>query len=175
MEFDDCEVDDLGSSKKPKKRNGCTKGKRFEREIVKRLTERFGQGFSRSIGSGNRWGQVANLPEHAKQTLTGDICCPQGFLWVFECKGGYSDIDLHTFFKGNKRFDEFLTQAEEDGDRLNKKPVVIWKKDRKEILAAFKQDDLFIDFKYQFIYRNWVIVALEDFLKLDDRCFIQNP
>lgn len=175
MDFNNYEVDDLGPIKKPsKKRNGCTKGKRFEREIVKKLISRFGEGFSRSVGSGNRWSQVANLPEHAKQTLTGDICCPQGFLWVFECKGGYAEIDLHSFFKGHKKFDEFLQQAEDDGQRLNKKPVVIWKKDRKETIAAFKQEDLFVEFKYSFNYRNWVIVSLEDFLALDDRCFIHN-
>jgi hypothetical protein len=170
----DFEADDIESVKKVKKRNGCTKGKRFEREIVKILTARFGEGFSRSIGSGNRWGQVANLPEHAKLTLTGDICCPEGFLWVFECKGGYADVDVHSFFKGNKKFDEFLKQAEDDGKRLNKLPAVIWKKDRKEIIAAFKNDDLFVDFKYSFNYRNWVIVSLDDFLALDDRCFTQS-
>jgi len=174
FENDDLEIDDLSSKKASKKRNGCQKGKRFEREIVKILTKRFGSGFSRSIGSGNRWSQISNLPDHAKQTLTGDICCPQGFLWVFECKGGYSEIDVHSFFVGSKKFDEFLSQAEEDASRLNKKPLVIWKKDRKEIVAAFRDDDLFVEFQYKFYYRNWIIVSLNELLKLNDKCFIQN-
>lgn len=168
------DIEDLfdNNKKKTKRVNGSRKGKRFERQIVTKLINRFGDGFSRSLGSGNRWGQISNLPEHAKQTLTGDICCPEGFLWVFECKGGYSDIDIHSFFKGNKKFDEFLQQAEEDGKRLGKKPVAIWKKDRKETIAAFKNADLDHDFTYAFKYREWSIVSLDDFLKLNDTIFI---
>ena len=41
---------------KKRKANGKKKGDRCELQLVKVLTKRFGEGFSRSVGSGNRWG-----------------------------------------------------------------------------------------------------------------------
>ena len=65
------------------------------------LTDFFGCSFTRSIGSGNRWGQVV-LSEQAKQVFSGDICVPEGFKWVIECKGGYED-DMHLIIMINWR------------------------------------------------------------------------
>ena len=39
------------------------------------------------------------MPAHAKETLTGDICCPKGFRFVIESKGGYNKIDLNSMFE----------------------------------------------------------------------------
>src|SRR4051812_39447411 len=91
------EIDDLFNrdDKKKKKINSGNKGKNGERELCKLLTERFGQTFTRSVGSGNRWSQVANMPAHAIATYSGDLVPPsESFLWVIECKMGYPDIDL---------------------------------------------------------------------------------
>lgn len=174
-DFEGLDIEDIVNKKNTKKVNGNKKGKRTERQIVQKLKDRFGEGFSRSVGSGNRWAQTSYLPEHAKQTFTGDICCPEGFLWIFECKGGYSEIDIHNFFANpNAEFEGFLAQAENDGKTVNKKPVVIWKKDRKPILAIYKQSDLTHQFNPCMLYKDWCIVNFDDFLKLPDNIFIQN-
>ena len=93
--FADLEVEDiLEHHVKKKKVNGKQKGNRTELHLCKMLTKHFEEEFSRALGSGARTSQVAHLPEHAKKTLTGDICVPEGFKWVIECKGGYED-DMH--------------------------------------------------------------------------------
>src|SRR4051812_1913406 len=107
------EIEDITTNlNKKKKKNSGDKGKRTERNLIKILEQRFGPGFSRTIGSGNRWGQGVHLPKHAKDTFTGDIVCPEGFKWVFESKGGY-DIDFNSVFSGGSaELDSFIEQAE---------------------------------------------------------------
>lgn len=52
-------TDDLVKPKPARRRkaDGKRKGNRTELGPVKLLTRRFGSGFSRSVGSGNRWGR----------------------------------------------------------------------------------------------------------------------
>jgi hypothetical protein len=80
-ELDDFITDDLLTDKKKRKRkaDGKRKGNRVELDLVKVFNKRFGCGFSRSVGSGNRWGQVAHLPKHAQEVFSGDLIVPQGF------------------------------------------------------------------------------------------------
>ncbi len=78
-------------------------------ELVKVFNKRFGGGFSRSVGSGNRWGQVAYLPKHAQDVFSGDLIVPKRFKWLLESKGGYPDIDLNSVFVGgNSELNGFL-------------------------------------------------------------------
>ena len=92
----------------------CIK-KETERKQIRENLSRFKKEFSRSLGSGNRWSQIKNMPSHAKETLTGDLCCPEGFKFVIESKGGYSKIDLNGVFEnGNSELDSFMKQAEDD-------------------------------------------------------------
>lgn len=160
---------------KSKKVNGNKKGKRVEREIVGMLNDRFSylkETFSRSVGSGNRWGQVKNMPSHAKETLTGDICCPQGFRFVIESKGGYNKIDLNSMFEsGNTELDGFLEQVSDDSKRSGKPPLLVWKRDRKPWLAFVKTTDLQGDYDYKIIYRDWTAITVKDFLKLPNEYF----
>lgn len=160
----DLEVEDvLGDfGNKKKKINSKKKGNRVELELTKLLTAKFGKQFSRSIGSGNRGWQVANLPSHAKETLTGDICAPEDFKWVIECKGGYEDkIDLNGIFNGNACLDAFIKQSEHDAAESNgKRSLIIWKRSRKPFLAMAKiwcglPDACFIN------YRGWYIMELQ--------------
>ena len=169
----DYEVDDiLKNEKKPKKVNGNSKGKRTERSLANILNKRFTSGFSRTVGSGNRWAQVKNLPQHAKDTLTGDLCCPEGFKFVIESKGGYSKFDLNNIFdKGNSDLDEFIEQVSKYSERCEKKPLLIWKKNHKPWLAFVKSQDLEGEYKYKIIYRDWVIVPLKELLELPDSYF----
>lgn len=172
--MDDIEVDDLINIKARKKKiNSGNKGKRVERDLCKLLNERFHRPFSRSVGSGNRWSQ-ANLPSHAQQVFSGDLVCPENFLWVIEVKGGYDDIDLNSALEGgNAQIDQFLKQAAEESDRTGRKSMLLWKKDRKPWIVFLRTTDLPHEkWVYRLVYREWSAVALSDLLKLDDGFFM---
>jgi Holliday junction resolvase len=176
-DFENINVEDL-VNKKPakKKKNGCRKGKTVERQLCKILTDHFGVDFTRSVGSGNRWGQVT-LSETAKQVFTGDISVPEGFKWVIESKGGYEkDIDMNAVCDGGiTRLDSFIEQSLKDSEYCGRKPIVCWKRSRKpwlimillEDLAPFKEEI----FPYRIHYRDWLILNLDDLLKLTNRKF----
>ena len=170
---DDFIMDDL----KPKKKkvNGKKKGNRVELELSKILTARFGQGFSRSVGSGNRWGQKVQLSEQAKQVYSGDIVVPEGFRFTLESKGGYDGIDLNSaFVRGNSELDSFMDQAMADSRRSGRKPMLCWKRTRKPWLAFLLSTDLEgHEFKYSMKYGKWTGVALEHLLKLEDSFFLE--
>jgi hypothetical protein len=171
-------VDDVLMAKKKKKINTGRKGKRREREVAKVLNERFGGGFSRTIGSGNRTKQVTFLPKHAQDTFSGDLVTPENFAFTIESKGGYDDVDLVSAFDGgHSQIDEFLKQAEFDADGCNRKPMVVWKKSRKPHLGILKTLDLpHMNWPYRMAYREWSIVPFEELLKEPDSYwFTQNP
>lgn len=169
---DDYEIEDLSKSRK-KGINSGRKGKGAERELCKILAARFNKPFSRSVGSGNRWGQVSNLPQHAKQTFAGDICCPEEFKWVIESKCGYEeDIDLNSFDSGISRIDKFIKQSLNDSVLSGRNPIIIWKRKRKNWLCFLRSIDLPKNkYEYMIIYRDWVCISLEDLLRSDDSYF----
>jgi hypothetical protein len=183
---EDLEVEDI-FGKKPKKIKSGKKGKRVELELIKSLNERFADllasrpnagKFSRSVGSGNRWGQRVHLSKSASDTYSGDIVCPEGFLFVLESKGGYNDIDLCSAFSGKQaELDAFLKQVSDDSSRCGRKPLLLWKKDRKPRLAFLKTADLGGGvFDRMFRYGDWTAVLCDDLLSLpDDFFFSPNP
>lgn len=180
VDDDDFVVEDIlvKTTKKIKSKN---KGNRSELQIVHILNDRFQEfldlnpkigKFSRSVGSGNRWGQNVVLSENAKVIFSGDLCCPEGFKFVLESKSGYSDIDIISAFEGHcKGIDEFLKQVLNDAERVKKKPLLIWKKDRKCRIVALLSEDLNFNFKNYMIYKKWTILSLEELLKLPDEFF----
>lgn len=166
-------TEDVSKDKK-KKVDGGKKGKRVERDLCKKLTERFKMEFSRSIGSGNRWGQVANMPKHATETFSGDICCPENFKWVLESKGGYEDIiELgNVFGKGSKKLDEFLSQADDESKRCGRKPLLAWKRSHQPWLAFVHTKELGRKkFEQRLIYKEWSCITLDELLKFGDEFF----
>lgn len=192
-EKDDLEIDDIlgdlvskeNKQKKKKIRSG-DKGKGAEREIVHLLNERFAKilkehpkwgEFSRSVGSGNRWGQQVALSETSLQIYAGDITCPETFLWVIESKKGYNDADLCSCFGGKcQELDGFLKQVSDDASRTGRRPLLIWKKDRKERVAFIKQAHLpfpFIDLRKTtaLLYKEWVAIPLPLLLESPDDVF----
>ena len=184
MDYDDLDVEDVtgNANKKAKVKSGA-KGKSAERDIVHILNNHFeallaknpawGK-FSRSVGSGNRWGQKVDLPQHAKDTFTGDLCTPQNFLWVIESKKGYNDIDLCTAFSGKcTELDDFLKQVTDDSGRCGRKPMLLWKKDRKPRLAFMRKEDntTFNVMRYYFVYGEWVGMTLDELLAIKENRF----
>jgi hypothetical protein len=168
--------EDEGRNKKKRKADGKKKGSRTELELVKLFTERFGEGFSRSIGSGNRWGQVTYLPKHAQEVFSGDLVVPKRFQWVLESKGGYDGIDLNSVFvRGNSELDGFLDQVTKDSKRCARKPMLCWKRDRKPWLAFVHTKELRgHTFQYRLIYKQWSAVDLKALLKLPDDFFFES-
>lgn len=176
-DFDDFISDDIVNKKKIKKKvNGKKKGSRTELDLSKILTERFGQSFSRSVGSGNRWAQVDHLPKHAREVFSGDLVVPKTFKFVIESKGGYDAIDMNSIFmRGNSELDSFLEQATQDSRRCGRKPMMCWKKTRKPWLAFLLTEELAgHEFKYSIKYGKWTGVALEHLLKLEDSFFLHD-
>jgi len=178
---DDQEVEDI-FDKKPKKIKSGKKGKRVELELIKSLNERFRETlksrpscgtFSRSVGSGNRWGQKVHLSKAASDTYSGDIVCPEGFLFVLESKGGYNDIDLCTAFSGkHAELDAFLKQVSDDSARCGRKPLLLWKKDRKPRIAFLLTSDFEGgEFPTMMRYGPWTAVLCDDLLSLPDEFF----
>lgn len=170
------EIDDILKPTRKKGVNSSGKGKRVERLLAKVLNDKFGGGFSRSVGSGNRWGQVSQLPKHAQDVFEGDLVAPANFILTLECKGGYDHIDLNSIFEsGNSEVDSFLKQAEDQGNRTGKKPLLVWKKDRKPWLAFVKTKDLpTIEWEFCLTYRNWSAVSFEKLLNCDRSFFFRD-
>jgi len=182
----DLEIDDLLKEPKNKKIKSGLKGKSAERDLVKILNIRFakiiaehpkGGAFSRSVGSGSRWGQRVVLSESASQIYAGDLTCPECFNFVIESKKGYNDIDLITAFTGKcGDLDEFLKQVKTDAERVKRKPLLIWKKDRKPALVFLKAAPGEIQIKLInegvnpvfMTYLEWHVFRLDDLLKLPD-------
>ena len=177
MNEKDLEIEDiLDGVNEKKKVNGKSKGNRTELNLCKLLGKQFDDEFSKAPGSGARTSQVAYLPEHAKKTLTGDICVPEGFKWVIECKGGYEDDVNFTNVldkdAGIPKVNEWIEQTLKDADYCGRLPIVFWKRNRKPWLAMVRTKDLNgLRFKYRIIYRDWSWINLDDLFEKTDRSF----
>lgn len=185
MKDDEIDIENIFENKKSKKIKSGRKGKRVELDLVKNLNQRFQSvlsknpnwgKFSRSVGSGNRWGQNVHLSRTATNIYSGDIVCPDNFNFVLESKGGYNDIDLCSAFSGgHSGLDEFLKQVEDDSKRCGRKPLLLWKKDRKPRLAFIKTQDLPPKaFEYCLKYRDWSAVNVDDILSCSDDFFFRD-
>ena len=175
MDDDDFFIENLFEKhqNRKKKVDSKDKGGRGERELCKILAERFNKPFSKTLGSGNRWASVAQLPEHAKQTLFGDICIPEGFLFTIEAKNGYQE-NISGIHQGMSDLDSFIEQSLKDAERTARKPLICWKRSRRPWLAFIRLVDATESLKgisIHICYRNWLIVLLDDLLKEDDSFF----
>lgn len=175
--LDNLEVDDvLPNAEKKKRKNSKKKGNRVELQLTKILTAHFGKTFSRSVGSGNRWGQVQNLPSHAKTALTGDICPPEDFKWVIECKGGYGDdIDFNAVVVGMDcaMLDAFIKQSTHDHGESGRNPIIVWKQARRPWMAIVREPDIPFhkEFTSRLHYKGWVAVPLTQLLEKTPEAF----
>ena len=175
---EDFDIDDLRDNIKKKKRNSKSKGDRGALEICKLLTARFGKEFTKTPASGARWAQVRYQPHFARLTTSGDIVNPtEDFRFTIECKHGYDHIDFRSIFdNGSTDLDAFLEQVTNDSNRTAKEPLLVWRSVRKPWLAFVRSYILSEkQFKYKMTYREWTCVSLEEFLKLEDGFFHNNP
>jgi hypothetical protein len=186
---DDLEVEDiLANVKKKKKINSKGKEKRSVNQLVHVLNKRFSKllspnpewgKFSRSVGSGNRWGQRVGLSKSNLQTYSGDLSCPENFKWVIESKAGYDNIDLCSAIDGgNAELDDWFKQVGKDAARSGRQPMVIWKKDYKPRVAFITADDFVWmlrhkpnPFEYRIEYRDWIGVSFDVLMEFPDKVF----
>lgn len=177
---DDLNIDDISLNNKRKKQiKSSSKGKRAERDIVNLLNNRFKSllitnsdwgYFSRSIGSGNRSGQVMHLPKHAQETFAGDLVCPKSFKFTIESKFGYQEVDFNT--NKNKYLSNFFEQAENDSNKVNKKPILFYRKPHKVIWCFLKEEELKgFKFRVYYGYDGWLATSWEELSLLDDSFF----
>jgi hypothetical protein len=170
---------DKKTGKEKQKVDGKAKGDRTEVNLCKLFSKHFGTEFTKAPGSGALATIRDKLPEHAKKTLTGDLCVPEKFKWVIECKGGYeNDIDLANVLegKGIPRLDEFIEQSGRDAGQCGRKPIVCWKRNRKPWLTLLRVEDLKNvavekNFPYRLYYRDWAMFSLEKLLEITTNSF----
>lgn len=176
INFDDVIADAEKKKEKKKKKDSGGKGKRGERNLGKVLKERFGFEFTRTAGSGNRWGQVVYLPKHATETYSGDLVCPENFRFVIECKDGYNDLDLHFCLGSNKgyaKIDSWIEQSLDESKRCKRVPLIAWKKDYKPWVVfilekTYNESTSFVSQPYRLYYNGWVVLSLNILLELPD-------
>lgn len=175
-DFDDFQLEAAPKKRAKKKANSGAKGKRGERHLCKILSDRFNNlPFIRTLGSGNRWAQVQDMPDHAKETFTADIVCPKGFLFCIECKEGYEDvIKIDNIFEQDyAKLEEWFRDAIRDAKACNRKPLICWKRARKPYVAFILNKDLKGSFNKRLIIDKWVCVSLNKLLELSDDFFFE--
>lgn len=178
--FEDFVVEDIAKNVVKKIKSG-RKGKRGERMIVDVFNTRFNEiltnnpswgAFSRTVGSGNRLTQRVRLSENAQQLYASDIVCPTNFKFVIESKNGYDDIDLFLAFgECCKQLDQFLEQVTTDANKVNRQPLLIWKKTRKPTIAFLYPEIINHTFSTRFYYKNWIGIPFEELLNNTDDSF----
>jgi hypothetical protein len=174
---------------KNKKPMGKQKGSAFERDICKRLSLWISNGnrkdiFWRSAMSGGR-ATIQLVKGEKNKSQTGDISSID-FLgqkltdnFIIECKF-YRNIHLESLVYGAPKTAsilEFWKRLKRDCERFNKKPILIFKENGKEILigtswrtmaelAELASIELFKSKSY-FDPPDVYIMTLDDFLKID--------
>lgn len=158
---------DISKLKKKKRKNSRTKGNTFEKKVCEILNERFEtKEFNRTPGSGAFGTTHANLPEHLK--LHGDLITPLDFRFVIECKVGYGSRTLDGLFNDSEDIWKFIEQSEKDAQVSGKEPMILFKEDRRKILALVRKDQTFEEDPG---YTGYHIITLDNkykVYKLDD-------
>lgn len=162
------------NSENPKRKNSRRKGLNFENKVCKLLNERFKtEEFSRTPGSG-AYATVHKLPSYL--VIYGDLICPQGFKYFFECKKGYNNFGLHDLLNEKSLLGEMLADCERLKAKSNKEFIFIMCQDRRPPLAFFHTRLLEgpITHLKSLNVRSYTCMELQDLLTFPDRFFIKN-
>lgn len=181
------EVDDIlnqlrDGGRKKKRINSNRKGKRGERILCQKLTERFQKPFAKNpdnFGSGAWSTTHADLQEGLDlDHLCGDIITPKGFRFAIENKKGY-DIEMINLFAGanrkrdEKQIDDFLEQCKRDADRVGKSTLLFYTKDYCPTLAFIPREESHWvpDKVVKLLYKGFLVLSLDDLLQIPDEFF----
>jgi len=169
-------------TEKPEKKrvNSKNKGNTFERKISNKLSERFVEktglltSFRRNADSGSFFGG-----SNKKRTEThdldkanfGDIITPPGFAYSLECKHYKEPPTFSSLIAQNwKTLDVWIEQAEQDAASSGKLPAIIVKFNLVPEIVVLKGLPAGID-NAVINYKGYVIISLDDWLKLGDEEF----
>lgn len=145
------------------------KGSGFEREVAKYLTERYGENFLRTVGSGaftggmNRF-RKQDLTENQARHHKGDVTPPDRFFRMnMECKF-YADLGFHQLFQGKcGQMDTWIEQtyeAADDGD-VN---IIIIKINRKGKYVCIEKYDT-LNLEKGMEYKGWYFFDFDTFFE----------
>ncbi len=158
--------------------NGKQKGNTFERKIANTFSDRFRdmlgieKGFRRNPDSGSFFGGQNESRTEVYGTefaVFGDLICPKTFLYSIECKHYKSAPSFQSLVNADvKQWDLWISQAEQDSQKSNKKMLLIVKYNSvDEIVFVDNSEDL----PLCFIYKGKSIYKLSDFLTMDNSKF----
>lgn len=123
-------------------KNAKAKGNTFELTVAKMLTEWSGQKFHRTPASGAlHW-------ENDKRVVS-DIVPPQNMNFPFsiECKNQEVPWDFDFILTGTSTIWKFWSQASEDAQSEQLEPLLVFKKNFRQIYAAMRTDTFILLFK----------------------------
>jgi len=159
--------------------NGKQKGNGQERKIANLLSERFKvvtgleQSFRRNPDSGSFWGATnqSRMSTHDTSKATyGDIICPNTFTYNIESKFYKDPPSFNLILKQEiKQWDQWLEQAKQDSINANKKMLLIIKYNKIEEFVIL--DQLPTNLVISFMYKNFYVTTLSNFLSLQDSEF----
>ena len=143
------------------------KGSGFEREVAKYLTERYGENFVRTVGSGAFTGgknsvRKQELTENQTRHHKGDVTPPDSFFRMnMECKF-YSDLLFHQIFRGQcSQLDEWIKQTYEAADEGDVNIIVIKVNRKGKFVCIEKSDKLKLEKGLE--YKGWYFFDFDTF------------
>lgn len=152
-----------------KRKNSKAKGNSFELQVTKLFADKFGGDWRRVPNSGAFTGgknrdSLQDFRADAKEILSADIITPAGFPYQLECKSYNDEPKFHQLLEsGSKKLDEWIKQSDEDAKFSNKKPLIVFKMNRKGIFVCLNQEDFSFENTARIIYKSKVIVSLKNF------------
>lgn len=154
-----------------------TKGSGLERDIAKDLTQRYGETFVRTIGSG---AFVGGANAHRKDTLTetqtrshkGDVTPPDTFGFMnMECKF-YKEFAFHQLFSNScPLLDTWIEQCLEPADQNDINIIVIKINRRGKYVCVEKRPEYNIE--RGLLYNDWVFFDYDIFFEDNYESFKQ--
>lgn len=157
--------------------NSQSKGKRWEREIVKIFNKKFNTDkFRRVPASGGfvKKDERQTLDKGVANALVGDLIVPENFKFTIEAKH-YNDFNFWDLlnFETENNIDKWLLQAQADAISINKSFLLIIKIDRKKPFVVFNVKDFNIKI-YDLIYKEqFGFLRFDKFLKLNNELFYE--
>jgi hypothetical protein len=160
--------------------NSKNKGSTFERKIANLLSERFApvvgveKGFRRNPDSGSFFGgkNSKRVDSHNTETASfGDMICPSSFRFSVECKHYKSGPTFSALVGGGdiKQWDLWLAQAEADGKKSNREPLLIVKYNNVETIVITKIT--FDGLQHSISYKDYRVYRLDDVLSQPNSVF----
>lgn len=161
--------------RKKKKVNSKKKGSNFELDICAKLNERFNtQEFCRTPGSG-AFGTTHKLPDDMR--VFGDLITPKNFKFVIECKKGYNKEGILDLLNPGGWLRGVIETSKRDSYRAGRPAIIIWKQDRKDILAIldyslYKEYKTYIDtsinIEYLKLNKDIILIKFNDLIQFSD-------